>query len=222
MFNMVMRHRPKPLSAVWNDRRQDNKPRTGTRDEDADLLISHMIFADICYTVASSRIMSLEMAQRVTDNIVQCELKRPSGFGIHHELCQLQSPRAHEMLVTGSLQSNEADTMSAMRHRMNKAMSAMRADTYFHRNLRLSGEGNTRDTSRLYRPVCCTRRTPGAVRRNWPDTLHGLESRCPEMIDIMEWNSNQMPLEIHCQTQIRRARLKFDAHTAVFVLRSQC
>ena len=44
-------------------------------------------------------------------------------------------PRVQEMLVMGSLLSNEADTMSAMGHRMNKAMSAMRAQMQFYKNL---------------------------------------------------------------------------------------
>ena len=37
------------------------------------------------------------------------------------------------MLLMGSLPSNEADTMSAMRHRVNKAMSAMGAKVYLYK-----------------------------------------------------------------------------------------
>ena len=41
----------------------------------------------------------------------------------------------HEMLVMRSLLSNEADTMSAMRHHMNKAMTAMWAEKHFFENI---------------------------------------------------------------------------------------
>ena len=66
-----------------------------------------------------------------------------------------RTPRVQEILVLGSLLSSEADTMSAMRHRMNKAMSPMRADMYFCKNLGIL-ERRKRD--------CCIRRKHGAAR----------------------------------------------------------
>ena len=43
-------------------------------------------------------------------------------------------PREQDMQVMGSLLSHEADTMSTMRHNMNKAMSAMRSEVCFYKN----------------------------------------------------------------------------------------
>ena len=46
------------------------------------------------------------------------------------------------------------------------------------------------------------------------DTLHGFESRCLEMTGAMKWKIDKVPLEIHRQTQIRRARLSFAGGTS--------
>ena len=54
-----------------------------------------------------------------------------------------KNPRVQEMLVMGSLLSNEADTMSAMKHCMNKAMSAMRAEMCLFRTLAFLREEST-------------------------------------------------------------------------------
>ena len=60
--------------AARKERRQGYRTRTCTRDEDDDLLISNMIFADSCYILASIRSM-LEMAQSATEKIMQCDLE---------------------------------------------------------------------------------------------------------------------------------------------------
>ena len=126
------------------------KTRTGTRDEDNELLISHMIFADNCYILASNRMMLLEMARSATEKIIQGDLEwktnemqyacwaQCSGrnvswnsplHGVNYKISMVQ-----EMRVMGSLLSNEAGAMSAMRHRMNRAMSAIRVEMYFYKN----------------------------------------------------------------------------------------
>ena len=67
-------------------------------------------------------------------------------------------PAVREMLVMGSRSSHEADTMSAMRHRMTKAISAIRTEMYFYNTPGiLERRVRTRGTNRLHRPACCTR-----------------------------------------------------------------
>ena len=77
---------------------------------------------------------------------------------LDHHRVNYKNSRVQEMLVMGSLLSKEEDMMSAMRHRMTTAVSAMRAEMYFNQNPGIPREENTRDTSRLRRPACCTRR----------------------------------------------------------------
>ena len=91
--------------------------------------------------------MLLERAESATDKITQrlgvedernatCVLRQcpgRSGPGVQYEWCQLQNSRVQEMLVMGSLLSYEAGTMSPMRHRMNKAMTATRAEMHVYK-----------------------------------------------------------------------------------------
>ena len=85
--------------------------------------------------------MLLEMAQSATDKIIHCVWEWKTNQmqcvcwssalderdleltmnSVNYKIASMQ-----EMLVMGSLLSNAADTMSAVSHRMNKAMSAIR------------------------------------------------------------------------------------------------
>ena len=123
VFNMVMRCWVGTLSTAWKER-QGYKTRAGAEGEDDELLISHMIFTDNCFILASSRTMLLEMAQIATEKIVQCDLQWKTNErqyacwgsadmnGVDYNV-----PRVQEVLVVGSLLPKEADTMSAMGHR---------------------------------------------------------------------------------------------------------
>ena len=70
-----MRHWLRPLSAAWKERLQGHKTRSGTGDEDDDLLISQMMLADNGYILASSSSMLPEKVQSATDKITQCDLE---------------------------------------------------------------------------------------------------------------------------------------------------
>ena len=64
-------HWLRALSAVWKERRQGYNMRTGTQDDDDELMVSLMIFANIFandgYIRASSRMLLLQMALGATD-----------------------------------------------------------------------------------------------------------------------------------------------------------
>ena len=140
---MVMRYRLRPLSAVWKERRQGHETHPGTRDEDDDLLTSHMMFADNCYILASSRSnvrrrtsYSATLERRAKERQHACCSSALDEMDLEFTMndVEYKIPRVQEMLVVGSLLSNEADTMSAMRHHLNRAMSSMRAEMYVYKN----------------------------------------------------------------------------------------
>ena len=146
------------------------------KKEDDELLIPHMILADNCCILASSM---LAMSQLATEKIIQGSAldERDLEFTMK-TVSTTKIPRVQEMLATGSLLSNDADTMSSMRHRMNKTMSAMRAEMYVcytNPGIPLK-EGDTRDTIRLYRPACCTRRKQKSWTKELADLLHGADA----------------------------------------------
>ena len=168
--------------AVRKERREGYKTRTGTKDEDDEMQKSHVMFADHCQLLASSRTMLLEMVQSATENIIPCDLERKTSYMQYAGWCSAleepdlefimhgvdyKIPRAQEILVMGSLLSNEADTMSAMRHNMPKRCQHREQTCTSSRILAFLKEGSTRGTNRFYRPACCTRRKHRAGRWSW-------------------------------------------------------
>ena len=88
--------------------------------------------------------MLLEMAERAMEKITQCDLEwnhmQDACWGSALDETDLEFtvddlsykiPRVQEMRVM----ENEADTVSAMRHRMRTATSATMADMYFDQDL---------------------------------------------------------------------------------------
>ena len=143
LFDMVMRHWLRPLSAARKERRQGHRTRTCTRDKDDDILILHVTFADICYILAlikkhaagngatcdgENQTMrpGMEGGRNAKCVLEQCSGRTDLEFTMHDVNCKIPTvQRAGDAIAA----INEADTMSA-RHRMIKVMSAMWAEMY--------------------------------------------------------------------------------------------
>ena len=169
----------------------DDKTRTGTKNEDDELLISHMIFADNSYILASSSTMLLEMAHSVTEKLTQRDLEWKTNemqnargeqcsrrIGPRVQRCRLRLPRVLDMLVMGSLLSNEADTISAVRHRMDKAMLAMKAEMYSYENPSIPEKRKHESYKQVVQSGLLYTSETWSCTKGLADTLHGFESRC--------------------------------------------
>ena len=77
-------------------------------------------------------------------------------------------------------------------------------------------EGSTRETGRLYRPACCTRRKLGAGQKSSQTRCMALRADAWKL-KAQGNGSVKVPLKIHRQTQITRARLRFAAHGATCI-----
>ena len=71
---MVMRCWLRPLSTARKARRQGKRKRTGTKDDGHELLLSHMVFADNRYILATGSTMLMDVSKNAR-MIIQCDLE---------------------------------------------------------------------------------------------------------------------------------------------------
>ena len=149
LFNMVVRYWLRSLSAVWKKattrlQNMNGYKRRGRRSADIPNDIrGQLLHPGVEQKHAAGNGTKCDEANTYnptwSGRRTKCTLRAgalvENGPGVHTvNDVNYRISRVLEMPVMGSLLSNEAETMSAMRHRMNKAMPAMRADMYFYEN----------------------------------------------------------------------------------------
>ena len=148
LFNLMMRSVLRALQGEWKVLRMGVKTRNsvGRQEEDR---VSHMIFADNCYLSAESKEQILKIIGNATE-----ELKK-RGLDWKEDEMELISWSFYEgvgdlhiedrgkkyvikevatLKAMGALISTEADSMSALKFRMNKADKALWMDMKFYKN----------------------------------------------------------------------------------------
>ena len=106
----------------------------------------------------------------------------------------------------GALTSKEADSMSALKFRMNKADKAMWMDMKLYKNKELLKERNTKGTERWYNRAFFTHRESLSWNKEMVDTLHGWESRNLDLMSSRRWAQTGLSLECFWANQIRKAK----------------
>ena len=117
--------------------------------------------------------------------------------------------REVEAFKTMGATTKEADSMSSMKFRMNKADKALWMDMKFYKNKGIA-EGRKH---KRYREVVqsCIRHSSESWSWNLEmvDVLHGWESRNLDLTSSRRWVQQEMSLEWYRANQIRRARQRF-------------
>ena len=106
----------------------------------------------------------------------------------------------------GALITNEADSVSAMKFRMNIADKALWMDMQFYKNQRIA-EGRKH---KIYTEVVQSCILHSCERWSWNmemvDALHGWESRNLDLLSSRRWRQAGLSLEWLRANQIRKAR----------------
>ena len=192
----------------------------GRQEEDR---ISHMICTDNCYLFAESKEQIIKMIENATE-----ELKRKGldwkedereliSWGFYEEMGDIHLEDGSKKYVIkevaalqamGALISKEADSMSTLKFRMNKADSALWLDMKFYEN---NGIAEGRKHKR-YREVAQSCILHSCESWSWnkevEDTLHAGESRKLDL-SLRRWAETGLSLEWFWANQIRKARKRF-------------
>ena len=95
-------------------------------------------------------------------------------------------------------------------------MSEMRAEIYFDKNPCIPERRKHERCWQIVQSSLLHTSETWSWTKGLTDTLHGFESRCRGTIGTSKWKSGNVPLDIHRQTQIRRAR-RFAAHGGTWI-----
>ena len=142
LFNLMMRSVFRALQDKWNMLRMGVKMRNSEVRQKEDG-VSHMIFADNCYLFAESREQIIKMIGGVTEELKKRGLDwkedqmEQISWGFFEEMGDLHIEAGGKEYVIrevealkamGVLITKEADSMSAMKFRVNKAAKALWMD----------------------------------------------------------------------------------------------
>ena len=157
LFNLMMKSVFRTMQKEWKNLRMEIKMRGSEADHEEER-VSHVIFTDNCYLFAETKSQMLKMIGDATENLKKRGLDwkedkmeliswcldgkigdlKIAGGGKEYMIKEVDSLRTMGAPVT-----KEADSMSDMRFRMNKADMAMWMDMKFFTRLK-AGVGTKR------------------------------------------------------------------------------
>ena len=109
----------------------------------------------------------------------------------------------------GALISKEADMMSALKFRMNKADKALWTDMKFYKNKGIAEERKHKRYREVVQSCILHSCESWSWNKEMVDTLHGWESRNLDLMSSRRWAQKGLSLEWFRANQIRQARKRF-------------